>query len=98
MKITGVRVTGPAAPNPMSGRASEVSSIEGNPGGNVLPTTPAACATAAVKKAVRAAAWRIHGFISRLLPQRRLMMTAKAGADKVAALRCAWVRLYRETR
>src|SRR5258705_1676390 len=49
----------------MTGLASDVSSITGKPGGKVLFTTPAACATAAQRNAMGAAVWRIQRFISR---------------------------------
>ena len=41
--------TAPAAPKPISGLCSEVSSIAGNPSGSVVPTVPPACASVQAK-------------------------------------------------
>src|SRR5512143_4709 len=56
MKITGVRVSGPAAPKPISGLCNEVSSIAGKPSGSVLPTVPPAAASAQASAAAKPAA------------------------------------------
>jgi len=51
-KITGVRSTSPAAPNPSTGVPRDASEIVGNPAGNDVPTVPEAFAPATTVSAM----------------------------------------------
>jgi hypothetical protein len=60
-RITGVRSTGPAPPNPITGTPRDASTIVGKPGGKVVPAAAKAEAgrTRARKTPARATSLRI---------------------------------------